>query len=190
MKTIYLAGGCFWGMEQLYRTLPGVTEVTAGYANGSDPARANYPAVCTGTTGFREAIRVDYDPVRISLEHLLFAFFAVIDPETPEQQGPDIGSQYQTGIYWTDPADEPVIHALSDLEAAPLSYFAVETEPLKSFYPAEEFHQRYLEKNPAGYCHIGSWRIAALSRYPFCREAYARPAADLLREWWNQQECS
>ena len=190
MKTIYLAGGCFWGMEQLYRTLPGVTEVTAGYANGSDPARANYPAVCTGTTGFREAIRVDYDPVRISLEHLLFAFFAVIDPETPEQQGPDIGSQYQTGIYWTDPADEPVIHTLSDLEAAPLSYFAVETEPLKSFYPAEEFHQRYLEKNPAGYCHIGSWRIAALSRYPFRREAYARPADDLLREWWNQQECS
>ena len=108
-RSICFAGGCFWGMEALYRRLPGVVDVTAGYANGDEASHANYDDVCTGLTGFREAVRVEYDDTAISLPHLLFAFFAVIDPETPNRQGPDFGSQYQTGVYWTDPADEAVI---------------------------------------------------------------------------------
>ena len=90
---IYLSGGCFWGMERLYRSLPGVVNVTAGYANGVSAEKANYEAVCSGVTGFRETVRVEYDPEQISLEHLLLVFFAVIDPETPNRQGPDFGSQ-------------------------------------------------------------------------------------------------
>ena len=101
MDTIYLAGGCFWGMEHLFRQLPGVLAVTPGYANGDGEEHANYQDVCTGLTGFRETVRVDYDPEAVPLEHLLFAFFAVIDPELPNRQGMDIGTQYQTGVYWT-----------------------------------------------------------------------------------------
>lgn len=187
MKTIYFAGGCFWGMEALYRSLPGVKAVTAGYANGNSPAQANYEAVCTGMTGFREAVRVDYDPALISLSRLLFAFFAVIDPETPNRQGPDVGSQYQTGVYWTDTADEATIRAAAAVEAAALPRFAVELKPLSSFFPAEEAHQQYLTKHPQGYCHISPWKRAALAQYPFTA-AYAGPAGALLRAWWEAEK--
>ena len=187
-KRIYLAGGCFWGMERLYRALPGIKDVTVGYANGVSPEKANYEAVCSGITGFRETVRVSYDPEQVSLEHLLFALFAVIDPETPNRQGPDFGSQYQTGVYWTDPADEAVIRAVAAREAAGYPFFAVELRPLACFYPAEAYHQRYLEKHPTGYCHIGPGRIAALARYPFASQLYDRPAACLLARWRSEQE--
>lgn len=183
MGKIYFAGGCFWGMERLYRALPGVEAVTAGYANGDSPAHASYEAVCTGTTGFRETVRVDYDSTKISLEHLLFAFFAVVDVETPNRQGPDFGSQYQSGVYWTDGADEAAVRRIAALEAAAVPFFAVELCPLACFYPAEEYHQRYLEKHPGGYCHVAPWRIAALARYPFRAADYTRPAKELLRAY-------
>ena len=182
-KTICFAGGCFWGIEALYRRLPGVTEATAGYANGDSPGHANYGDVCTGLTGFREAVRVEYDDTAISLPHLLFAFFAVIDPETPNRQGPDFGSQYQTGVYWTDPADEAIIRSIAALESSAVPFFAVELKPLTSFYPAEDCHQRYLEKHPRGYCHVAPWKLAALPRYPFSTAVYDRPAKVLLRTW-------
>ena len=165
-RTICFAGVCFWGMEALYRRLPGVMEVTAGYANGDSAAHANYDDVCTGRTGFREAVQVEYEDTATSLLHLLFAFFAVIDPETPNRQGPDFGTQYQTGVYWTDPADEAVIRSIAVLEAAAVPFFAVELKPLSCFYPAEAYHQRYLEKHPRGYCHVAPWRLAALQAYP------------------------
>ena len=187
-KTLCLAGGCFWGMERLYRSLPGVEAVTAGYANGDSPDHANYEAVCTGMTGFREAVQIVCDPGVISLEHLLFAFFAVIDPEMVNRQGMDFGSQYQTGVYWTDPADEAVIRAVAAREAAGYPFFAVELRPLACFYPAEAYHQRYLEKHPTGYCHIWPGRIAALARYPFASQLYDRPAARLLARWRSEQE--
>lgn len=182
-KTICFAGGCFWGIEALYRRLPGVTEATAGYANGDSPGHANYGDVCTGLTGFREAVRVEYDDTAISLPHLLFAFFAVIDPETPKRQGPDFGSQYQTGVYWTDPADEAIIRSIAALESSAVPFFAVELKPLTSFYPAEDCHQRYLEKHPRGYCHVAPWKLAALPNYPFSTAGYNRPAKELLRDW-------
>ena len=187
-RTICFAGGCFWGMEALYRRLPGVVDVTAGYANGDEASHANYDDVCTGLTGFREAVRVEYDDTAISLPHLLFAFFAVIDPETPNRQGPDFGSQYQTGVYWTDPADEAVIRSIAVLEAAAVPFFAVELKPLSCFYPAEAYHQRYLEKHPRGYCHVAPWRLAALQAYPFSTAAYTHPAKELLQAWRDAQE--
>jgi len=181
METIYLAGGCFWGVEHLYRQLSGVTEVTPGYANGDCPEHANYADVCSGITGFREAVRVVYDPAAVPLEHLLFAFFSVIDPETPDRQGMDFGTQYQTGVYWTNPEQEAVVRRIFAMEAAPLFCFEVEGGPIANFYPAEEFHQRYLEKNPGGYCHISLAKIAALGRCPV--QVYDRPAKTILREF-------
>ncbi|WP_298019287.1 peptide-methionine (S)-S-oxide reductase MsrA [uncultured Dysosmobacter sp.] len=186
MRTIYLAGGCFWGMERLYRTLPGVVNVTAGYANGSSLAHAYYEAVCTGVTGFREAVQVDYDPEAVSLAHLLFAFFAVIDPETPNRQGPDFGSQYQAGVYWTNAEDAAAVQKIAAMEAAAYPYFAVELKPLDCFFPAEAYHQRYLEKHPSGYCHVSPGKIDALRRYPFADRPYDRPAAQLLRAWQSE----
>ena len=182
-KRIYLAGGCFWGMERLYRALPGIKNVTAGYANGVSPEKANYEAVCSGVTGFRETVRVSYDPEQVSLKHLLFALFAVIDPETPNRQGPDFGSQYQTGVYWVDGADEDTVRRVASLEAAAVPYFAVELKPQENFYPAEEYHQRYLEKHPGGYCHISPLRMRALARFPFRELAYDTPAKELLEPY-------
>ena len=186
-KSIVLAGGCFWGMEKLYRSLPGVQDVIAGYANGRVPELANYPAVCSGITGFREAVRITYDPAVISLRHLLFAFYAVIDPTMWHRQGMDMGSQYQTGIYWENAADESVIRQVSDMEKAAVREFYVELTPLQCFYPAEEYHQRYLEKTPGGYCHIAPLRIAALAAVPYSDAAYTRPARDLLQAFQDEQ---
>ena len=186
MKTIYLAGGCFWGMEALLRSLPGVAEVTVGYANGDRPDHATYEAVCTGVTGFRETVRVDYDPETGSLEQLLFAFFAVVDVTKYNRQGADIGSQYQSGIYWTDGDTEETVRKIAALEAAAAPVFAVELKPLSCFYPAEDHHQRYLEKHPTGYCHISPLTRGAVARYPFSPKAYTQPAARLLEAFRQQ----
>ena len=182
-RVIYLAGGCFWGMEQLYRLLPGVLDVTAGYANGISPEQANYEAVCSGVTGFRETVRVRYDAEEIPLECLLFAFFAVINPETPNRQGPDFGTQYQSGIYWADSADEALIRRIAAVEAGAVPRFAVECKALESFFPAEAYHQRYLETHPGGYCHISPLRMRALARFPYDSLRYERPAKELLEPY-------
>lgn len=184
--TICLAGGCFWGMEALYRRLPGVTEAVCGYANGDSAAHASYEAVCTGITGFREAVLITWDPEKTSLEALLFAFFAVVDIELPNRQGADIGTQYQTGIYWTSPDQEATVRAVAEMESSAVPFFAVELKALENFYPAEEYHQRYLEKHPRGYCHISPARRSALATYPFRREDYTRPARQLLANWMEQ----
>ncbi|MBQ6720467.1 MAG: peptide-methionine (S)-S-oxide reductase MsrA, partial [Oscillospiraceae bacterium] len=101
---IYLAGGCFWGLEQLMQSIPGVIDAQSGYANGTGEADANYSAVCAGDTGFRETVRVEYDPEQVSLDALLLAYFYVIDPTVQNRQGNDIGTQYQTGVYYTNDA--------------------------------------------------------------------------------------
>ena len=181
-KTIVLAGGCFWGMEKLLRSLPGVLEVTVGYANGDSEQHADYRTVCTGLTGFREAVRVTYDADAISLRHLLFVFFAAVDPTQYHRQGADIGSQYQSGVYWTDAADEAAVRAVAAIEAAPRSDFCTEIRPLENFFTAEEYHQRYLEKNPDGYCHISPANAAALAAWDYDDAAYTRPAAEIVDE--------
>ena len=133
-KVIYLAGGCFWGLAHLMQSLPGVTEVVSGYANGSGAEEANYAAVCTGLTGFRETVQVTYDPEAVSLETLLRAYFAVIDPTEINRQGMDIGTQYQTGIYYDDEESRAVVERAAAAEKGKHRRF-YGTPPLGEFLP-------------------------------------------------------
>ena len=154
IKTIYLAGGCFWGTERLFSLVPGVISTTAGYANSTvtDPS---YKLVCTGTTNAAETVKVDYDDTKIGLSDLISLYFRSIDPLSLNRQGGDVGTQYRTGIYYTDPTDAPVVEAmLATLQRRHKEPIAIEYGQLQNFYPAEEYHQDYLIKNPGGYCHV------------------------------------
>lgn len=154
MKTIYLAGGCFWGVEKYFSLIPGVIGTEAGYANGNTE-KPTYEQVCRENTGHAEAVKVDYIPEVISLPFLLDQYYKVIDPSSLNRQGNDVGIQYRTGIYYTDPADKAIIEAsLAALQKKIGKPIAIEVAPLKQFFPAEEYHQDYLDKNPGGYCHI------------------------------------
>ncbi|NLI60657.1 MAG: peptide-methionine (S)-S-oxide reductase MsrA [Clostridiales bacterium] len=154
MKEIVLAGGCFWGVEEYMSRIPGVVATKVGYANGTK-AHPSYEDVCTGTTGHAEVCYVKYDENLLSLEELLDKFWSVIDPTILNRQGNDIGSQYRTGIYYMDAQDLDTIKDSLDREQAKYSKpILTEVEPLTCFYEAEEYHQRYLKKNPNGYCHI------------------------------------
>lgn len=154
LLTIYLAGGCFWGVEQYMKLIPGVVETQVGYAN-STISNPSYEAVCTGATGAAETVKVTYDPQQTSLTYLLNQFFLIINPTSLNQQGNDRGTQYRTGIYYSDPADRPIIiRALAKLQGKYSKVLMIETKPLQNFYPAETYHQDYLDKNPGGYCHI------------------------------------
>lgn len=150
---VYLAGGCFWGMEKLMSLAPGVVDAVSGYANGT-MENPTYRDVCTGTTGHRETVRVVYRPDTISLRSLLTLYFSAIDPTVQDRQAHDIGSQYQTGIYYTNERDETVVRAVADEEKARHEAFYVEIAPLTAFYEAEDMHQDYLDVHPGGYCHI------------------------------------
>lgn len=153
-KKIYLAGGCFWGTDHLMSLVPGVVHTVAGYAN-SEIEEPTYKMVCSGSTGAVETVEVAYDPKQIGLSDLLTLYFRSIDPLSVNKQGNDVGSQYRTGIYYTDEGDAEVIMAVvatvSRRYSRPL---AVEVGPLLNFYPAEDYHQDYLYNNPGGYCHI------------------------------------
>ena len=154
MKEIYLAGGCFWGTEHFLKQIEGVEVTQVGYANGNI-ANPTYQQVCTGTTDFAETVKVQYDSDKVTLSFLIDLYFKTIDPTSLNRQGNDRGTQYRTGIYYTDAADLPVIReTVSRLAANYTRPLEVEIEPLKNFYPAEEYHQDYLDKNPGGYCHI------------------------------------
>ena len=156
MKEIYFAGGCFWGTEHYFKQLRGVVDTQVGYANGNTD-NPTYREVCTDKTGFAETVRVVYDQDVITLEFLTEMYFRAIDPTSVDQQGPDIGSQYRTGIYYKDDTDKAEIRKVYDSMRQKLgSRMAVEFLPLKNFYYAEEYHQDYLDKNPAGYCHLPS----------------------------------
>ena len=153
-RSICFAGGCFWGMEALYRRLPGVLDVTAGYANGDTADHANYDDVCTGRTGFREAVQVAYEDGTVSLPHLLFVFFAAIDPETPNRQGPDVGSQYRSAIFWLDESQKRTAQKLMD-ELRGLGYDVVtRLEKAGAFYEAEAYHQDFARRTGRGGCHL------------------------------------
>ncbi|MHC1786084.1 MAG: peptide-methionine (S)-S-oxide reductase MsrA [Christensenellales bacterium] len=153
MKTIYFAGGCFWGIEKLMSLVPGVQDAVSGYANGSKE-NPSYREVSAGDTGHRETVKVSYDANRVALKDLLKLYFSVIDPTIRNRQGNDVGSQYQTGIYWVDEADKAIVEAYAAGEKAKYAAFQVELAKLSAFYLAEDYHQDYLDKNPGGYCHI------------------------------------
>ena len=153
-KTIYLAGGCFWGTEHFMSMIHGVEEAEVGYANSNVP-NPTYREVCTGRTGAAETVKVVYDDNEVSLPFLLNLYFKTIDPTSLNKQGNDRGTQYRTGIYYTDPAEKSVIEkSLAELQSHYNKPLAIEVGPLKNFYPAEDYHQDYLDKNPGGYCHI------------------------------------
>ena len=154
MKTIYLAGGCFWGTEHYMSQFDGVVGTVAGYANGSiaDPA---YEQVYTDLTGHVECVKVTYDPEVISLGTLCRLFFRSIDPLLLNRQGNDCGTRYRTGIYWVDDEDNKAIDQVyEEIQSSFDEPLVVEKSPLECFYPAEEYHQDYLYKNPDGYCHL------------------------------------
>lgn len=181
-RTIYLAGGCFWGIEHLMRALSGVSSTTVGYANGTGPEDAVYERVCEGGTGFREAVQVTYDPSVTSPDALLFAYLAVIDPTKRNRQGNDVGEQYQAGVYW-DPADAETaadVRRIMAIERSRTPGFAVEVKPLENFFAAEDYHQDYLVKNPGGYCHVPLALIGELSRSRIDPARYRRPDEEVI----------
>ena len=153
MKTIYFAGGCFWGTQKFFDQFPGVVSTRVGYANGPTE-NPSYQQVCADS-GHAETVQVDFDETIITLEKLMSYYFMIIDPTSVNKQGEDEGIQYRTGIYYQDASMRPQIEAYCARVAATLSApLAVEIAPLENFYSAEEYHQKYLVKNPSGYCHI------------------------------------
>lgn len=154
MKTIYLAGGCFWGTQMYFDGIRGVTGTTVGYANGKT-AHPTYEQVKHENTGHAETVKVDFDETAVGVAELIEAYFEVIDPLSVDRQGGDVGRQYRTGIYYDDETLLPEIEkAYSREETRIGAKLAVELRPLVNFYPAEEYHQNYLVKHPDGYCHI------------------------------------
>jgi len=155
MKQIYLAGGCFWGMQRYFDRVAGVVDTEVGFANGN-MMNPSYVEVCTGKTGFAEVVKVTYNEEVIPLSGILDVFFRAIDPTLLNRQGNDIGPQYRTGIYYEDIHDGEAALAFVRLEQQKYSRpIVTEIGQLRNYYPAEEYHQHYFEKNPAGYCHIG-----------------------------------
>ncbi len=173
LKEIYLAGGCFWGLEAYMSRIYGVKDASSGYANGkiSNPT---YKDVSYNNSGHAETVKVIYDSSRIDLDSLLRYYFLVIDPISINKQGNDVGSQYRTGIYYTDPSEEKVIKTrLEKLQKKYNEKLAIEVMSLDNYYPAEEYHQDYLEKNPTGYCHINLFDV---EKPIISKAAYPKPS--------------
>ncbi|MCR4817860.1 MAG: peptide-methionine (R)-S-oxide reductase MsrB [Fretibacterium sp.] len=188
LSAVVLAGGCFWGVQAFMDRVPGVARTEVGYANGKTE-NPTYEEVCRGDTGHAEAVYVQYDTTKTSLRTILTAFFSIIDPTSRNRQGNDRGAQYRTGVYLTGPGAEEdrviageVFASESKKHNKPL---AVELEPLSAFYPAEEYHQKYLEKNPGGYCHVD---FSHLKEIPSGSHRYVRPSdSDLKKQLTDLQ---
>ena len=198
-KVIYLAGGCFWGVEGYFKKLPGVYETEVGYANGKTD-NTDYSKI--SSTDHAETVKVCYDKSVISLEEILLHYFRIIDPLSVNRQGNDIGRQYRTGVYYVDKSgstnnpdtsngsgsannsghkcddDSKTIDKIFSYEEKLHGPIAVEKSALKNFIKAEDYHQDYLDKNPGGYCHID----ISLSSKPLFNEEYPLPSEDKLRE--------
>ena len=167
-KEIYLAGGCFWGIEHFFKQIAGVVSTEVGFANGHTDA-PTYEQVYTDTTGYAETVKVGYDPAQVSLDFLLQIFFVAIDPTSLNKQGHDEGTRYRTGIYYIDEADRAIIDKVYNEEQNQYKQpLVVEREPLQNFYPADEYHQDYLDKHPDGYCHLPK------ALFAFARQAKMR----------------
>lgn len=154
MRKIWLAGGCFWGVEAYFKQLKGVTQTKVGYGQGETDC-PSYAAVCSGETGHTEICEVAYAEDLLPLPAILEHYFRIVDPTALNRQGPDRGTQYRSGIYYSDPAERPVIEQfIAAQQQRYLNPIVVEVEPLRNFHPAEEYHQDYLGKTPGGYCHV------------------------------------
>ncbi|WP_042226077.1 bifunctional peptide-methionine (S)-S-oxide reductase MsrA/peptide-methionine (R)-S-oxide reductase MsrB [Kingella kingae] len=195
-KTIYLAGGCFWGLEAYFQRIDGVIDAVSGYANGNTP-NPSYEDVLHRNTGHAETVRVTYDADKLSLDDILQYYFRVIDPTSLNKQGNDRGTQYRTGVYYTDPAEREIIaQALANEQRKFSQPIVVENEPLRQFFDAEEYHQDYLIKNPNGYCHIDirkadeplPHKASAVQQKGFDLATYRKPSdAELKRILTDEQ---
>lgn len=153
-KEIYFAGGCFWGTQAYFDQIKGILETEVGYANGITE-NPDYKQVCTGATGFAETTKIVYDDSVVSLYQLLEHLFRTIDPTSLNKQGGDIGTQYRTGVYWTEMNQKYVVDDFINLVKNQYEKpIVVENKYLKNYYSAEEYHQKYLQKNSTGYCHV------------------------------------
>ncbi len=172
MKEIYFAGGCFWGVEEYFKQIKGVVATNVGYANGAT-ATTSYNEL--KNTDHSEAVFLQYDENIVGLNFLLDMYYKIIDPESVNKQGNDVGRQYRTGIYFVDEEDKPVIEKSIDLLQKNLGIKAViEVEKLKNYIKAEEYHQNYLQNNPHGYCHI--------LKSEFENARAAKPIADSIND--------
>ena len=155
MREVFLAGGCFWGLQKYFDQVAGVISTQVGYANGKT-VNPTYEDVCCGNSNFAETVWVRYNENILDLHGILELFFNVIDPTVRNRQGNDTGTQYRTGIYYIDEDDEGIIkNYISRLQQKYTRPIVTEVEKLKNYYMAEPYHQNYLEKHPEGYCHIG-----------------------------------
>jgi peptide methionine sulfoxide reductase msrA/msrB len=182
-KSIYFAGGCFWGTEHFLRQIRGVIGTQVGYANGTTE-NPTYKEVCSGTTNFAETVEVVYTPNQVNLTFLISLFFKTIDPTSLNRQGNDIGTQYRTGIYYVDEEDRIIIEAyLTEIAVNYKKPLVVEVEPLKNFYKAEAYHQDYLVKNPGGYCHIEPelFELAKKANVPRKKKIFKRKETAVLQ---------
>lgn len=177
---IYLAGGCFWGTEHYLQQINGVIRTEVGFANGRTQ-NPTYREVCDNNTGHAETVKVVYSPDVLPLKKLLEIFFKAIDPTSIDQQGPDRGTQYRTGIYYVSMNDKPIVEAaFKELAKQYSEPLAIEVLPLKNYYRAEDYHQDYLDKNPTGYCHLNR-EMFDYARKANARKVYSKPDDKTLR---------
>ncbi len=156
MAVAMFGAGCFWGVEEAFRRMPGVTDTQVGYAGGMT-SNPSYEDVCTDRTGHAEVVRVEYDPEKIGYEELLEAFWSLHDPTTLNRQGPDVGTQYRSAIFTTTPEQEEAARASKAEQEASGRYrrpIVTEIVPAPAFYRAEEYHQQYLAKRKMASCHV------------------------------------
>jgi peptide-methionine (S)-S-oxide reductase len=151
------AAGCFWGVEDFFRSVPGVAEVVSGYTGGT-VGNPTYEEVCSGRTGHAEAVLVTFDPQKVTYEQLLEEFWRHHDPTTPNRQGPDVGTQYRSAVFFHDEAQERLAReSLSNFQARFRRPIVTEVSPAQTFWPAEAYHQRYVERTGHGACHVANW---------------------------------
>lgn len=182
MAEIYLAGGCFWGLEEYFSRISGVLETTVGYANGQVET-TNYQLI--KETDHAETVQVVYDEKVVSLREILLYYFRVIDPLSVNQQGNDRGRQYRTGIYYLEEADLPTINTVvREQELLIGRKIAVEVEKLRHYILAEDYHQDYLKKNPGGYCHID---VRDAEKPLIDAANYEKPSQAVLKEKLSEE---
>lgn len=179
IREIYLAGGCFWGVEAYMSKVLGVVEVTSGYANG-DTENPTYEDLIYRNSGHAEAVHVIYDKTIVSLNTILSHYFRIIDPTTLNRQGNDVGTQYRVGIYFVYESDKIIIDSkIKEIQKYYVDPIVVEVIPIREYYLAEEYHQNYLDKNPNGYCHI---ILSDVSDVVIDSSLYIKENNDILKE--------
>ena len=182
MDEIYLAGGCFWGTEKYISSIKGVLSTEVGYANGNT-ANPTYDDVCHMNTGHAETVHVIYDSSILPLEFLLDLYYDSVNPVSVNRQGGDAGTQYRTGIYYVNKNNVAIIEkSISKLQKKYDKPIAIEVKPLKCFYPAEEYHQKYLNKNPNGYCHIQKDKFEKAAKAVINPSVYSLPNSETLKK--------